>query len=163
MSGAQTRDETDAAFAGPIHATSVAIGGQAVLLRGPSGSGKSDLALRLIDRGATLVSDDYTHVRWAGNGILASAMPNIAGQIEVRGLGIVDMPHIESAPVALIIVLTAEDEDPPERHPLALATALLCGNRLPMLNQRAFEASAPIKVELALRQLTGIIFPAGTT
>ena len=72
-----------------LHASTVAIQGRAVLIEGLSGSGKSDLALRLIDRGAALVSDDYTLVKHRGDGLVACAAPNIAGKIEVRGLGII--------------------------------------------------------------------------
>ncbi len=72
-----------------VHATAVAIEGEAVLLRGPSGSGKSDLALRLIDGGAQLVADDQTLLRRAGGRVLASAPPAIAGLLEVRGVGVV--------------------------------------------------------------------------
>ena len=70
-----------------LHASTVSIKGRAVLIEGPSGSGKSDLALRLIDRGATLVSDDYTIVRRIDGNLIASAPPNIAGLCEVRGCG----------------------------------------------------------------------------
>ena len=73
-----------------VHASTVAVDGRAVLITGPSGSGKSDLALRLLDRGFILVSDDQTIVKKDGDRLLASAPPNIAGKLEVRGIGIVD-------------------------------------------------------------------------
>ena len=73
-----------------LHASTVAIDGRAVLIPGPSGSGKSDLALRLLDRGFTLVSDDQTIVRRDGERLIASAPPTIAGKLEIRGVGIVD-------------------------------------------------------------------------
>jgi serine kinase of HPr protein (carbohydrate metabolism regulator) len=74
-----------------IHVSSVAIDGRAVLIGGRSGAGKSDLALRLIDRGAALISDDYTFVRRDRDRAFASAPERIAGRIEMRGVGIVEM------------------------------------------------------------------------
>src|SRR3546814_13901309 len=67
-----------------LHASCVAIGGRAVLIEGPSGSGKSDLALRLIDRGAKLVADDYTILTREYGAPKASTPPPIAGRIGVR-------------------------------------------------------------------------------
>src|SRR5688500_19640981 len=85
-----------------IHASTVASNGRAVLISGPSGSGKSDLALRLLDRGFTLVSDDQTLVRRDGDRLIASPPPNIAGKLEIRGLGIVEMDNLTDIPVALL-------------------------------------------------------------
>lgn len=133
-----------------VHASCVAIAGRGVLLAGPSGAGKSDLALRLIDRGAKLVSDDYTLIRRDGAGLIGSAPETIAGRIEVRGIGIVDMPHLSEVPVALLVALDAQAERmPPEDAP----TRDIAGLPLPMIALAAFEASAPIKVELALVRL----------
>src|SRR3546814_8060220 len=89
-----------------FHATAVMLpdaqlGDWAVLLRGPSGVGKSDLALRLIDRGAVLVSDDQTLLSVAGGRLVAAPPAAIAGRLEARGLGIVDLPHRVGVPVAL--------------------------------------------------------------
>ena len=89
------------------HASTVAIDGRAVMIEGPSGAGKSDLALRLIDRGAMLVSDDYTIVCARDGALWASAPATIAGWIEVRGVGIVDLPTAPPTPVALIVRLDA--------------------------------------------------------
>ncbi|MGO4863291.1 HPr kinase/phosphorylase, partial [Campylobacter jejuni] len=77
-----------------------AMRGVGVLIAGPSGSGKSDLALRLIDRGAVLVSDDYTLLHVEGGELHATAPVTIAGRIEVRGIGIVDRPTLARVPVA---------------------------------------------------------------
>ena len=131
-----------------LHATSVAIDGRAVLLCGPSGVGKSDLALRLIDRGATLVSDDYTLVQRIDGALRATAPDTIAGKMEVRGLGIVPMPHGD-APVALLCDLFDQvDRMPPEGLSRAVA-----GLQVPVIKIAPFEVSAAIKVELALRTL----------
>src|SRR5690242_15181364 len=87
------------------HGTCVEIGGVGVLLRGPPGSGKSDLALRLIDRGARLVADDQTELRREGAAVLASAPPSIAGRIEVRGVGILELPQAPSVALGLVVDL----------------------------------------------------------
>lgn len=133
-----------------IHASCVAVDGRAALLCGVSGSGKSDLALRLLDRGASLVSDDYTLLRRAGDRLLASAPETIAGRMEVRGVGLVEWPAVPEAPVALYIALDC----PAERMPVEpLPTRVMLGIGIPILAVNALEASAPIKVELALRLL----------
>src|SRR5580658_2542678 len=88
-----------------VHATAVAIGGRAVLLRGPSGSGKSDLALRLIDAGARLVADDRSELWRAGDAILVRSPATIAGLIEARGVGILTVDPLPTARLALIVDL----------------------------------------------------------
>ena len=134
-----------------LHATCVAIGGVAILVTGPSGSGKSDLALRLIDRGAILVSDDYTILQRDGSMLVASPPDSIAGKIEVRGLGIVDMPFATNLPVALLVELDAEVT----RMPEAGSGRAVAGLMLPSMALAPFERSAAIKVELALKQRRG--------
>ena len=134
-----------------LHVSSVAIDGRAVLIEGESGAGKSDLALRLIDRGATLISDDYTLLQRAGGELIASPPDTIAGKIEVRGLGLLETPYVEKIPVALLIRLT----DAPERLPLADDVRRIAGLDIREVAVDSRTASAPIKVELALRQLVG--------
>lgn len=129
-----------------VHASCVAIGGRGLLIAGPSGVGKSDLALRLIDRGAQLVSDDYTIV-WRADGRLRARAPaNITGLIEVRGVGIVSREALDEAPLALAINL----ERRPERLPDTPETWPIAGLSLPVIGLSAHEASTTIKVELAL-------------
>jgi serine kinase of HPr protein (carbohydrate metabolism regulator) len=128
-----------------IHASCVSIGGRAVLIAGESGSGKSDLSLRLVDRGATLVSDDYTLVVAIAGRLVASPPPTIAGRIEVRGVGLVDMRFEEGVTVCLLVDL----DRPPERLPDGAETDV-AGLDLPVIGLSAHEASAPIKVETAL-------------
>ena len=131
-----------------IHATTVAIGTRAVLIEGPPGAGKSDLALRLIDRGAVLVADDRTALLAEGDRLTASPPATIAGLIEVRGIGIVDLPHVGAARVVLAIDLSATVARMPE--PILRTYA---GVSLPVLALDPFEASAPLKVELAVKVL----------
>ncbi|HEX7781880.1 MAG TPA: HPr kinase/phosphatase C-terminal domain-containing protein [Sphingobium sp.] len=134
-----------------LHATTVAIGGRAVMICGVSGSGKSDLALRLIDRGATLVSDDYTVAKRVGRAsamhLIATPSANIAGKIEIRGIGIVDIPHKTDVPVALIVDLF----DIVDRMPETPLTRRIAGVDVPVMKIAPREPSAPIKVEYALR------------
>ena len=130
-----------------IHATTVARGGAAVLLRGSSGGGKSDLALRLIDRGWLLVSDDQTEVCARPGGLVANAPRTIRGCLEVRGLGIKALPRAGPLPVRLVVDLKprAEIERLPEARCVTIA-----GQDLPAAVCDPFDASAPIKVEMAL-------------
>ncbi|HEY0444897.1 MAG TPA: aldolase [Allosphingosinicella sp.] len=129
-----------------LHASCVAKDGRAVLISGRSGSGKSDLALRLIDRGASLVSDDYTIVRRVDGRLLAKAPANIQGKMEVRGVGIVPFAHASDVPVSLLVDLDLGIERLPERRdPLRIA-----GVDVPVVAVNALEASAPVKVEVAL-------------
>lgn len=132
-----------------LHASCVAIDGRAVLIEGTSGAGKSDLALRLIDRGATLVSDDYTHVQRDGASLIVSPPPNIAGKIEVRGIGIVEMPYAAQAPVALLVAVG----EPVARMPEPDTARVVLGVEIPFIALDALHASAPLKVEFALASL----------
>ena len=129
-----------------LHASCVAVDGKAVLICGPSGAGKSDLALRLIDRGFTLVSDDQTIVRKSGEKLLATAPPTIAGKLEIRGIGIVEMATVGDVPVGLIVELTSDLQRLPDdsRHRSIL------GLPVPLISVDAMTASAPSKVALAL-------------
>jgi serine kinase of HPr protein (carbohydrate metabolism regulator) len=129
-----------------LHVSAVAIGGRAVLIGGRSGSGKSDLAFRLIDRGATLISDDYTHVRRVEGRAIASAPERIAGKIEVRGVGIVELDTEADVPVALFVDL----ETSPDRLPDPEQRRVIAGVAVPTVALDGHQASAPLKVEAAL-------------
>lgn len=129
-----------------IHATTVAIDSRAVLITGPSGSGKSDLALRLLDRGFILVSDDQTLVRREGDRLLASPPLQIAGKLEVRGIGIVEMETVSDIPVALLVELTSDIP----RLPDDSRELSILGICVPLVTIDAMTASAPSKVALAL-------------
>jgi len=132
-----------------LHASTVALDGRAVLISGPSGSGKSDLALRLLDRGFVLVSDDQTIVKKDGARLLAIAPPTIAGKLEVRGIGIVEMERTDNVPVALIVELTGDLQ----RFPDDSRERPILGVRLPIVTIDAMTASAPSKVALALDRM----------
>ena len=132
-----------------VHASTVAIDGRAVLISGASGSGKSDLALRLLDRGFSLVSDDQTHVRREGDRLIASPPPTIAGKLEIRGIGIVDMDKVGDLPVALIVELTSDMQ----RLPDDSRERPILGISLPFVTIDAMTASAPSKVALGLDRL----------
>jgi len=123
-----------------------------VLLRGPSGSGKSDLALRLIDQGAILVADDQVLLRREGAQLLADPPEILAGLLEVRGLGILKFPYRAPAPIGLVIDL--EESEKIERMPEPETLSLL-DKSIPLYRVTARETSAPIKVRLAVRQAAG--------
>jgi serine kinase of HPr protein (carbohydrate metabolism regulator) len=132
-----------------IHASTVAKDGRAVLISGASGSGKSDLALRLLDRGFSLVSDDQTHVRREGDRLIASPPATIAGKLEIRGIGIVEMDNLTDIPVALLVELTSDiqrmPDDSRERPILRVP--------LPLIGIDAMAASAASKVAVALDRM----------
>ena len=142
MNGARLSSET-------VHASTVAMDGRAVLISGPSGSGKSDLTLRLLDRGFTLVSDDQTLVRREDDRLIASAPPTIAGKLEIRGIGIVDMEHVNDMPVALLVELTSDIQRLPDDN----RERPILGVALPLISIDAMAASAPSKVALALDRM----------
>jgi len=136
-----------------VHATCVAMAETGVLLVGPSGSGKSDLALRLIGNGALLIADDRVDLT-AEDGVLVARAPEaLFGLMEVRGLGIIDLPAGRESPVGLVIELTPGKT---ERLPDSLETSL-AGISLPLFRLDPFEASAAQKVALAVGMTTGDI------
>lgn len=145
-----------------IHGTCLAVGDAGVLLVGKPGSGKSDLALRLIDgqgsglsgaiRGARLVADDQVVVRRDGEALFASAPPALRGKLEVRGLGIVDVPSGDHVPLRLAVRLTpvAEIERLPD---LARARMEMLGLAIPLVLIDPGTASAPARIRAALEHL----------
>jgi HPr kinase/phosphorylase len=141
----------------PVHATAVAIDGEAILLRGPSGVGKSDLALRLIDGGARLVADDQIELRRVGDRVLVRAPAVIAGLIEVRGFGILRVETIEEAPLALLVDLLPSGQI--ERMPEVRVESVL-GLEIRVIALAPLEASAAAKLRLVRRELATGLLPA---
>jgi hypothetical protein len=140
----RTRNEAN------IHASCVAIGGRGVLLLGPSGSGKSDLALRLIDQGAELVADDRT-ILFAKNGALyAKAPASIEGLLEIRGLGIVEMPVRTSVKIALAVRLGSEGARLPSPRLYHVPRSKKPALPVPQIALDGRFASAPAKIRAAL-------------
>lgn len=135
-----------------IHATSIAYNDMGVLILGKAGSGKSDLALRMImNKGAVLIADDRTNVEVVGGNIFASCPESIQGLLEVRGVGIKKLPHISDLPVKLIIQLV-DNRDEIERLPV-IDYDELEGIKLPLLKLFAFDASAPEKLVIKIESL----------
>lgn len=132
-----------------LHATAIAIDGAGVLLLGPTGAGKSDLALRLIERGATLVGDDAVPVDCSDGTPILHTAPNIRGRLEVRGVGICAVDSIASAPLRLAVQLASHYE----RLPPSGETTTIGSFEVPSLVLDPFEISAPIKLEYALRSV----------
>jgi HPr kinase/phosphorylase len=139
-----------------VHGTCVALGTRAALLRGPSGAGKSDLALRFLtltgeggDR-PLLVADDQVVLTPNGNGeLVASAPSSIAGKIEVRGLGIIEVPARAEARLTLVCDLVGTKEVPRmPSHPWERTR--IAGIPIKLIRLDPFEASAPVKLKLAL-------------
>ncbi len=128
-----------------IQASGVEIAGRGLIIEGRPGSGKSTLALELIDRGNSLIGDDGLRLESRDHSLIATPPPNIAGKLEIRGLGIFELPAV-SAPVALILNLDAK----PERLPDTLETREIMGVTIPVL---PFDPTAPataIRAEWAL-------------
>lgn len=129
-----------------VQAACVAVNGRAVLIESRTDEARTDLTLRMIDRGAVLVADDCTVCVRQSGALLASAPAAARGRIEVRGLGIVDMSYAERVPVDLLVVLL----DSPPRFPEDQRTRRIAGIDVPVLPLAVLDPSAPIKVELAV-------------
>lgn len=125
--------------------TGVAVAGVGVMIEGVPGSGKSTLALELIDRGAVLIGDDGLTLERHGSRLVAQPPPRIAGQLEIRGLGIVTVPAT-SAPLGLIITLGDHEVRLPEP-----AWRTIEGVRVPVLAFRAGGHALAVRTEWALR------------
>ena len=149
-----------AATEGLVHATCIEVGGIGLLLRGPSGSGKSDLALRLIDADAALVADDQAFLQVRGGRLVARPPDTLAGRLEVRGLGILELPHRAEAEVGLVVDLRPGEQQ--ERLPAPLQAEIL-GLSLPRLRLDPFGPSAAAKLRLAARSLGALQQPGPGT
>jgi serine kinase of HPr protein (carbohydrate metabolism regulator) len=146
---------------GRIHATAIALeDGRGALILGPPGAGKSDLALRCILQGAwidgrhcgaMLVADDQVIVERTGADVVARPPETIAGRMEVRGIGIVAMPHVPVSKIVLAVELV--DAQRIERLPDPAPSWPLLGVEVPLIRVAPFEASAHLKVLLALARI----------
>lgn len=150
-----------------VHASAVRVGSRAVLIRGPSGAGKSRLAFDLIQAGraglidpAVLVGDDRVHLALAGGEITVKVARELAGLIEIRGLGIRRCDHVESAPVGLVVDLAAGDaERLPE--PQALAVEIY-GVKIPRIPVGAGFSPLPLVVAaLTTTESSSSVNPSG--
>ncbi len=134
-----------------IHASAVKVGETAVLIRGPSGSGKSRLALELILAGrarqipaATLIGDDRIYLETRGENLLARAVPALVGLIEVRGLGLRRCEYVDAAMIGLVVDLAAHDAARlPAPDALTLSIAGVTLARLPVA---AGETALPLVI-----------------
>jgi HPr kinase/phosphorylase len=139
-----------------VHGTCVALGRRAALLRGNPGAGKSDLALRFIalpaegDLKPLLVADDQVLVEAGADGLLHVSPPEtIAGKIEMRGFGIVDVPFLAEAELVLVCDLV-DGKDVPRMPAAKEVRTQIAGVPVPAMKLAPFEASAPLKLKLAL-------------
>jgi HPr kinase/phosphorylase len=140
-----------------VHGACVEIDGKGLLLRGPSGSGKSDLAFRLIRGfGAHLVADDQVGLTSEAGRLYASAPKALSGLLELRGLGLVTIPPVPRTALSIVIDLVPRDDVPRLPDP---KVAALCGVELPLLLLHAFDLTTPDKVRLALDLIPAKGFP----
>ena len=132
-----------------IQSTSVVIDDNGVLILGDSGSGKSDLALRLIDSGATLISDDISICRKNSNNIYLYCPPEIKGLLEVREVGIITVPFVERIKLRLVVNLKSNNN---ERFPKDSSFRIL-GIKIPIINIEGKNSSAVAKIKVKLNEI----------
>ena len=142
-----------------LHASCASVDGCGVLLLGPPGTGKSSLVLRLIDqpgtgiggklRMARLVADDQVVIRRSGNQLTASAPPVLAGKLEIRGLGIVDIDFCPSVNLVLVVKLMSADDIDRMPEPDACRTDLL-GVELSLLHVDGNDPAGPARIRAAI-------------
>ena len=132
-----------------FHSTSVVIEDLGIMIRGHSGSGKSDLALRLIDSGATLISDDLTICKKIGDYLYLYPHPETKGLLEVRELGIMTVPYVENVRLFLVVELVEEEF---ERMPGMMSCSIL-GVKFPKIKIFGKSSSAVAKIKIKLNQI----------
>ncbi|WAT18807.1 HPr kinase/phosphatase C-terminal domain-containing protein [Aurantiacibacter sp. MUD11] len=123
----------------------VAMRGRALLITGAPGSGKSSLALALLDRGGELIGDDGVTLSQVGELVVATPPPNTEGLIEIRNVGLLEVPTTR-APVAIVINLTTAAE----RLPLGHGMAILLGHQVPQVDLYPDTPALPLRAEAAL-------------
>jgi serine kinase of HPr protein (carbohydrate metabolism regulator) len=129
-----------------LQASCVAIAGRAVLIMGQPGSGKSSLALALIDRGAVLVGDDGVLLEARGERLYASPPPNTAGLLEVRNVGLIKYPTVTGVPVNLVLQLDRSAQ----RFIDTAALARLCDRTVPQVTLWPDSPVLALRAEAAL-------------
>ena len=129
-------------------ASCVAMGGRALVIEGPPGSGKSSLLLALIDRGAVLIGDDGLLLEARKSRLLALPHPNTRGLLEVRNIGLVTFPVCDEAPVALVIRL----DESAQRFTETSDQITLAGIALPMLRLWPGSPVIHLRAEQALER-----------
>lgn len=139
-----------------VHGTCVTFGDIAILLRGESGAGKSDLALRLIELGAMLVADDRVSMARDGDRVIVAPPSRLSGLLELRGVGILRLPHAAAARLGLVVDLVSSSA--PERLP-QVAWCEYLGVRVRLMSLAPFEASAAAKLRIAAHAVAGRIDP----
>ena len=132
-----------------MHSSSVVIDDNGVLILGDSGSGKSDLALRLIDNGATLISDDISICKKNLNDIYLYCPPEIKGLLEVREIGIITVPFVEKIKLQLVVNLKSINN---ERFPKDNSLKIL-GIKIPLINIDGKNSSAVAKIKVKLNEI----------
>ena len=136
-----------------IHSTSVVIEDLGLLIRGQSGSGKSDLALRLIDSGATLISDDLTICKKIGDYLYLYPHSKTKGLLEVREIGIMTVPYVENIKLTLVVELVEEEF---ERIPGMMSCSIL-GMKFPKIKIFGKSSSAVAKIKIKLNQIRNYV------
>jgi hypothetical protein len=140
-----------------MQASAVVVGGRALLIKGPPGSGKTSLALALIDRGAGLIGDDGVTLTRDGEALIASPPPRIDGLLEVRGVGLVTINVAAPAPVALILSLGGPAHERLPETPLPMQ--VIAGVAVPVLAFDPGNIAPAVRAEWALRE-HGLAFAA---
>ena len=130
-----------------IHGSSVAVEDNGILIIGHSGSGKSDLALRLIDSGGTLISDDQTLCLKKQDEIFLFSIEAIYGLLEVRGMGIIKVPYVENVKMKIVVSMVKKTERLCRRN-----KKKLLGLNYPLLELEPNEVSAVAKIKLKLNE-----------
>lgn len=139
-----------------VHGTAIALGGRAALIRGPSGSGKSDLALRCLGLGPSvlvrepvkLIADDQVVLKTQGHELYASAPPTLRGKLEVRGLGILEVDALTEASLVLVADLVRQGGI--ERFPDPWPFTRIQNFDVPVLRLSPFESSSALKLVTAI-------------
>ncbi|MEM8723965.1 MAG: serine kinase [Pseudomonadota bacterium] len=131
----------------------VAIGDRALMIEGPPGSGKSSLALALIDRGAILIGDDGVSLLREGDRLIAAPPPSVSGVIEIRNVGLVEMAVAPPTPLALLLSLERDAERLPEHA----ARRDIAGGSVPALGFTPGTIAPAMRAEAAMRE-HGLIF-----